>query len=71
MATLKATILVRLLDKPIAGLLTDSKQRGLLDSTLMVQQASLTNANDEGGVNGRSLPNGYSIWLAGGVFGRL
>ena len=55
-------------DKPIAGLLTDLKQRGLLDSTLLVWAGEFGRTPTmEGKANGRDhSPNGYSIWLAGG-----
>jgi hypothetical protein len=54
-------------DKPIAGLLTDLKARGLLDSTLVVWGGEFgrTPFNEKG--NGRDHnPWGFSIWLAGG-----
>ena len=57
-------------DKPVAALLKDLKQRGLLDSTLVVwggefgrlpisQGAVKTAGRDHG-------PNGFSVWMAGG-----
>lgn len=57
-------------DKPIAALLKDLKQRGLLDSTLVIyggefgrlpmsQGPAKTAGRDHG-------PNGFSIWMAGG-----
>ncbi|MBY0374370.1 MAG: DUF1501 domain-containing protein [Bryobacteraceae bacterium] len=61
-------------DKPTAALLTDLKQRGLLDDTLVVwggefgrTPMSEIRRPDEAGNAGRDHhPNGYSIWLAGG-----
>jgi hypothetical protein len=57
-------------DKPVAALLKDLKQRGLLDSTLVVwggefgrlpmsQGAAKSAGRDHG-------PNGFSVWMAGG-----
>jgi uncharacterized protein (DUF1501 family) len=54
-------------DVPIAGLLTDLKARGLLDSTLVVWGGEFgrTPFNEKG--NGRDHnPWGFSIWMAGG-----
>jgi hypothetical protein len=54
-------------DKPIAGLLTDLKSRGLLDQTLVVWTSEFgrTSYGDSG--NGRDHnPWGYTQWLAGG-----
>lgn len=54
-------------DKPIAGLLTDLKARGLLDNTLVVWGGEFgrTPFNEKG--NGRDHnPWGFSIWMAGG-----
>src|SRR5581483_1804409 len=61
-------------DKPVAALLKDLKQRGLLDSTLVIwagefgrlpiaqlpTDKSITNAGRDHG------PRGFSIWMAGG-----
>lgn len=57
-------------DKPVAALVKDLKQRGLLDSTLVVwggefgrlpisQGAAKAAGRDHG-------PNGFSVWMAGG-----
>ncbi|HEY9109878.1 MAG TPA: DUF1501 domain-containing protein [Roseateles sp.] len=57
----------RQVDKPIAGLLTDLKARGLLDTTLVVwtQEFARTSYGQSG--NGRDHnPWGYTQWLAGG-----
>ena len=55
-------------DKPIAGLLTDLKQRGLLQSTLVVWAGEFGRTPTmEGKANGRDhSPSGYTIWMAGG-----
>ncbi len=58
-------------DKPVAALLTDLKQRGLLDTTLLLwggefgrmpvsqMRADYADGRDHG-------PQGFSVWLAGG-----
>lgn len=54
-------------DRPIAGLLTDLKERGLLDSTLVIWGGEFgrTPFNEKG--NGRDHnPWGFTTWLAGG-----
>ncbi len=55
-------------DKPIAALLTDLKQRGLLDSTLVVWGGEFGRTPTmEGKANGRDhSPAGYTVWMAGG-----
>jgi hypothetical protein len=62
-------------DKPIAGLLTDLKQRGLLDSTLVVWGGDFgrTPITDgqlmmmAGYIGGRDHnPYGFTMWMAGG-----
>lgn len=55
-------------DKPIAALLTDLKQRGLFESTLVVWAGEFGRTPTmEGRGNGRDhSPAGYSVWLAGG-----
>ncbi len=53
-------------DKPVAGLLTDLKQRGMLDDTLVVWGGEFgrTPFNESG--NGRDHnPWGFTIWMAG------
>jgi hypothetical protein len=61
-------------DKPVAALLTDLKQRGLLDQTLVVwggefgrlpiaQIADKKNTGNAGRDHG---PRGFSLWMAGG-----
>ncbi len=54
-------------DKPIAGLLTDLKQRGLLDDTLVVWGGEFGRTPIAQGGNGRDHnPQGFTMWLAGG-----
>ena len=57
-------------DKPIAGLLTDLKARGLLERTLVVWGGEFgrTPFNEKG--KGRDHnPWGFTLWMAGGVKG--
>ena len=59
--------LCKSMDKPVAGLLTDLKQRGLLNDTLVVWGGEFgrTPMSEKG--NGRDHnPTGFSIWMAGG-----
>jgi hypothetical protein len=54
-------------DQPIAALLTDLKQRGLLDETLVVWTSEF--GRTPTGQNGKGRdhsPRGFSTWLAGG-----
>lgn len=54
-------------DQPIAGLLVDLKQRGLLDETLVVWAGEFGRTPFSQGSDGRDHnPFGFSIWLAGG-----
>jgi hypothetical protein len=54
-------------DLPIAGLLRDLKQRGLLDSTLVVWGGEFGRTPMSESGNGRDHnPYGFTIWLAGG-----
>lgn len=54
-------------DQPIGGLLTDLKQRGLLDETLVVWAGEFGRTPFSQGSNGRDHnPLGFSIWMAGG-----
>lgn len=55
-------------DQPVAAFLTDLKQRGLLDDTLVIWGGEFGRTPTmEGLGNGRNHnPLGYSIWLAGG-----
>jgi uncharacterized protein DUF1501 len=53
-------------DRPIAGLLTDLRSRGLLDSTLVVWGGEFGRMPMSEGSNGRDHnPHGFSMWLAG------
>ena len=63
--------LVRGVDKPIAALIGDLKQRGLLDSTLVVWCGEFGRTPDNGVRGGTAYgrdhnPNAMTIWLAGG-----
>ena len=54
-------------DKPIAGLLTDLKSRGLLDSTLVIWHGEFGRMPISQRMNGRDHnPLGFSVWMAGG-----
>ena len=54
-------------DKPIAGLLADLKQRGLLDDTLVWWGAEFGRTPFSQGEDGRDHnPKGFTSWLAGG-----
>jgi hypothetical protein len=54
-------------DQPIAALLKDLKQRGLLDETLVVWAGEFGRTPFAQGADGRDhSPFGFSIWLAGG-----
>lgn len=54
-------------DRPIAGLLTDLKRRGLLDETLVVFATEFGRTPGSQGSDGRDHhPHGFSVWMAGG-----
>jgi len=54
-------------DRPIAGMLVDLKQRGLLDDTIVVFSTEFGRTPGGQGSNGRDHHNyGFSIWMAGG-----
>ena len=54
-------------DQAIAALLTDLKQRGLLDETLVVWAGEFGRTPMEQGNAGRNHnPYGFTVWLAGG-----
>jgi uncharacterized protein (DUF1501 family) len=54
-------------DQPIAALLKDLKQRGLLDETLVVWASEFGRTPMSQGGKGRDHnPYGYTMWLAGG-----
>lgn len=63
--------LVRGVDQPIAALIKDLKQRGLLDSTLVVWCGEFGRTPDNGVRGGVAYgrdhnPNAMTVWLAGG-----
>ncbi len=54
-------------DRPIAGLVKDLKQRGLLDQTLVVFATEFGRTPGSQGADGRDHhPYGFSVWMAGG-----
>ncbi|MEN9022314.1 MAG: DUF1501 domain-containing protein, partial [Verrucomicrobiales bacterium] len=54
-------------DQPIAALILDLKQRGLLDETLIIWAGEFGRTPFSQGSNGRDHnPYGFSVWLAGG-----
>ena len=57
----------REVDRPIAGLLTDLKSRGLLDDTLVLWGGEFGRTPVAQGRNGRDHnPEGFTMWMAGG-----
>src|SRR5262245_16942612 len=57
----------REVDRPIAGLLTDLKKRGLLDDTLVLWGGEFGRTPVVQGKDGRDHnPQGFTMWLAGG-----
>ncbi len=57
----------REVDKPIAGLLSDLKARGLLDRTLVLWGGEFGRTPTAQGTDGRDHnPEGFTMWLAGG-----
>ena len=59
--------LAQQVDKPIAGLLKDLKQRGMLDDTLVVFATEFGRTPGSQGSDGRDHhPYGFSVWMAGG-----
>jgi hypothetical protein len=59
--------LCRATDKPIAGLLRDLRQRGMLDDTLIVWTSEFGRTPWSQNTTGRDHnPKGYTAWLAGG-----
>lgn len=63
--------LIRSVDRPIASLIADLKQRGLLDSTLVVWCGEFGRTPDNGVRGGVAYgrdhnPNAMTIWFAGG-----
>jgi hypothetical protein len=61
------TTMARRVDRPIAGLLRDLRQRGLLDSTLVVLGTEFGRTPAAQGSDGRDHhPHAFSMFLAGG-----
>ena len=59
--------LCRAVDKPIAGLIADLKQRGLLDETLVVWGGEFGRTPmSEKGTGRDHNPTGFTMWMAGG-----
>ncbi len=59
--------LCRATDKPIAGLIKDLKQRGMLDQTLVVWTSEFGRTPWSQNTTGRDHnPKGYTSWMAGG-----
>ena len=55
------------IDQPIAGLMTDLQQRGLLETTLLVWVGEFGRTPIRQGTDGRDHhPYGFSAWMAGG-----
>ena len=54
-------------DRPVAGLIKDLKQRGLLDETIVVFATEFGRTPGSQGSDGRDHhPFGFSVWMAGG-----
>ena len=61
------TKMCRISDKPIAGLLTDLKRRGLLETTLVVWGGEFGRTPmAEKGIGRDHNPWGFTVWMAGG-----
>lgn len=59
--------LAQQVDQPIAGLLADLKQRGLLEDTLLMWGAEFGRTPTAQGKNGRDHnPHAFTYWMAGG-----
>ncbi len=57
----------RAVDQPIGAFLTDLKQRGMLDETLVIWSGEFGRTPFAQGSNGRDHnPFGFSLWMAGG-----
>jgi len=58
-------------DQPVAALITDLKQRGLLEDTIVLWAGEMGRTPHSGGTDGRDHHvSGYTVWLAGGGFKR-
>ncbi|MCB1062433.1 MAG: DUF1501 domain-containing protein [Verrucomicrobiae bacterium] len=63
----KHSELARQVDQPVAGLIKDLKQRGLLEETLVVFATEFGRTPGSQGADGRDHhPYGFSVWMAGG-----
>ncbi|MES2673714.1 MAG: DUF1501 domain-containing protein [Pseudomonadota bacterium] len=61
------SVMSRMVDKPIAGLLEDLKSRGLLETTLVVWTSEFSRTPwGESGTGRDHNPWGYTQWMAGG-----
>ena len=59
--------MARQTDRPIAGLLTDLKRRGLLDTTMVLWGGEFGRSPEAQGSEGRDHHNlGFTMWMAGG-----
>ena len=59
--------LAKQVDLPVAGLIQDLKQRGMLDETLVVFATEFGRTPGSQGSDGRDHhPYGFSVWMAGG-----
>jgi hypothetical protein len=60
----------RAVDRPIAGLLTDLKRRGLLEDTIVWWGGEFgrTPYSEKNGTGRDHNPGGFTVWLAGGGF---
>lgn len=57
----------RITDQPVAALIKDLKQRGLLDETLVIWAGEMGRTPHSSGDDGRDHHvSGYTIWMAGG-----
>lgn len=55
------------IDRPVAGLLQDLEQRGMLEDTLVVWGGEFGRTPDDATTDGRGHNNkGYTMWMAGG-----
>ena len=58
--------IARSIDRPIAGLLTDLKARGLLDETLVIWGGEFGRTPTAENSDGRDHnPHGFTMWMAG------
>ena len=65
--TEELTYNARMADQPLAALITDLKQRGLFDSTLIVFAGEFGRTPLAQGTDGRDHhPGAFSVWIAGG-----